>query len=273
MVKFSLLSLFVATVVTVASAAPYFGQHHFSQKLGALSDSLVVRQCIPETNIQEYHPFQLLSIDLRTYLSKHINSNLLVGGFLGGNKYFQQLEFCIVSTDEECSIAIPSDCIYQGVEYRFRVYGPVQGYLQIEDEQLRIVPDFEDASSLSLFRGKDGGLRIDHQSPDGSRSVLQTGAAGRAVILNKYEQYNGRQYFEIMELTNFNKKAECHSSKSSRSALLKAHTPEAMWPMTSASSKTQVYYIRVNAPVKDYLRDKGDVLKIVDGPDQDSKLT
>lgn len=62
-------------------------------------------------------------------------------------------------------------------------------------------------------------------------------------------------------------------SKSSRSALLKAHTPEAMWPMTSASSKTQVYYIRVNAPVKGYLRVKGDVLKIVDGPDQDSKLT
>ncbi|KAG0335050.1 hypothetical protein BG000_007832 [Podila horticola] len=169
----------------------------------------IPNQCIPKTDIKEYHPFQLLSYDLKTYLSKHINSELLVGGIPDRNKYFQQLEFCIVSTDMECTTEIPTGCIRQNVEYRFRVHGPAKGYLQIEDEQLRIVPDFEDASGLNLYKEKDEGLRIAHINSDGSRSVLETTAPGRAVILNEPEKYNGRQWFEIKDPLSIDKNVHC----------------------------------------------------------------
>ncbi|KAF9319121.1 hypothetical protein BG003_009820 [Podila horticola] len=169
----------------------------------------IPNQCIPKTDIKEYHPFQLLSYDLKTYLSKHITSELLVGGIPDREKYFQQLEFCIVSTDMECTTEIPTGCIRQNVEYRFRVHGPAKGYLQIEDEQLRIVPDFEDASGLNLYKEKDEGLRIAHINSDGSRSVLETSAPGRAVILNEPEKDNGRQWFEIKDPLSIDKNVHC----------------------------------------------------------------
>ena len=156
-------------------------------------------QCVPEVDIREYHPFQLKSSNLDSFLSKHIKSNLLVGGFKNGDKNFEQLEFCIVSSDYECSTKIPSSCIYQNVEYRFRVNGPVQGYLSIEDEQLRIVPDFEDASGLNLYKEEGWGLRIAHLNKDGSRSVFETTSPGRAVILTEFETDNSRQWFQIIE--------------------------------------------------------------------------
>ncbi|KAF9380513.1 hypothetical protein CPB97_008289 [Podila verticillata] len=156
-------------------------------------------QCVPEVDIREYHPFQLKSWNLDSFLSKHLKSNLLVGGFKYGNKNFEQLEFCIVSSDYGCSTTIESQCIYQNVEYRFRVNGPVQGYLRIEDEQLRIVPDFESASSLNLYKEAGWGLRIAHLNTDGSRSVFETTSPGRAVLLTEFEKDNSRQWFQIIE--------------------------------------------------------------------------
>ncbi|KAG0356447.1 hypothetical protein BG005_004618 [Podila minutissima] len=173
MVKLSLTILSAATLFVAASAAPYCGQ-------------------------QEHHPFQLWNYDLKTFLSKHINSDLLVGGFPGGNKYFQQLQFCIVSTDAECTTDIPTDCIHEDVEYRFRVNSPVVGYLQIDDEQLQIVPDFEKGSSLTLYVDKDHGLRIVHPNPDGSRSVFETTTFGRAVVLAESEFDNDKQWFDLI---------------------------------------------------------------------------
>ncbi|KAG0010062.1 hypothetical protein BGZ82_003713 [Podila clonocystis] len=183
MVKLSLAFLSVATAFAVASAAPY---------------SLDPNECIPETNIKEYHPFLLKSYGLDILLSKHINSNLLVSGFPSRSKYFQELEFCIVSTDDECTTDIAANCIYEGVEYRFRVNNPIQGYLSIEDEQVRIVPDFKDASGLNLYRGADGGMHVAHRNPDGSRSVFETGTPGRAVVVTELELHNYKQWFQII---------------------------------------------------------------------------
>ena len=114
--------------------------------------ALTDNQCAPETSICDYCPFQLKRSNLNSVLSKHIKSDLLVSGFPNGNKTFEQLEFCIVSSDYGCSTTIQSTCVYQNVEYRFRVNGPVQGYLRIENEQVRIVPDFDDVSSLNMYK-------------------------------------------------------------------------------------------------------------------------
>ncbi|KAI9233337.1 MAG: hypothetical protein BYD32DRAFT_490529 [Podila humilis] len=205
MVKLSLSFLSITTAfAAVASAAPFCAEVQLfdlvpANKMNKELESFGDNQCVPEVNIREYHPFQLKSSNLDSLLSKHIKSNLLVGGFKDGNKNFEQLEFCIVSSDHGCSTTIQSACIYENVEYRFRVNGPVQGYLHIEDEQLRIVSDFKDASNLNLYKEAGWGLRVAHLNTDGSRSVLETTSAGRAVILTEFEKDNSRQWFQIIK--------------------------------------------------------------------------
>ncbi|KAG0080813.1 hypothetical protein BGZ93_001424 [Podila epicladia] len=208
MVRLSLTFLSVATLFVVVSAAPYCDQQRFAPKFEPLletdlseyelQETLSSNQCIPGISVRERQPFQLLSYDLRTFLSKHIKSNLLVSDLRLENKYFQKLEFCIVSTEAECTTDIPTSCVHEDVEYRFRVFEPTKGYLKVDDEQLRIIPDFEEASRLSLNVDEDYGVRIVHLNPDGSQSALETTTPGRAIVLAEPDLYNSKQLFELI---------------------------------------------------------------------------
>ncbi|KAG0204384.1 hypothetical protein BGX28_003636 [Mortierella sp. GBA30] len=162
-------------------------------------------QCVPETSIKEYHPFELKSSKLNSIISKKIQSNLIVGG-VNGNKNYEQLEMCIVSSGYGCDKTIKSHCIYQNVEYRFRVNKPVKGYIKIVGDEMDIVQDFYDASPLNLYKEAGWGLRIAHTKSDGSRSVWATNGGGSPVTLEPVRSNDARQWFQIMESNSFDEK-------------------------------------------------------------------
>ncbi|KAF9961659.1 hypothetical protein BGZ70_008232, partial [Mortierella alpina] len=178
----------------------------FVETYSAEEDSCLVpstpNQCVPETSIKEYRPFTLLSSKLDTFVSRPFNFPFLVGG-VTGSKAFQQLEFCIVSTEHECSKTIDSNCIFENVEYRFRVNGPVEGYLKIDGDLLRVVSSFEEASGLNLYKKAGWGLRVAHVRGD-FMTVLATNGAGAVLNMEKFKENDARQWFQIVE----GKKAE-----------------------------------------------------------------
>jgi len=133
-------------------------------------------KCVPETSIKEYHPFTLLSSKLGTFVSKPFKFPFLVGG-VAGSKAMETLKFCIVSSDRECSETIPANCIYENVEYRFRVNGPVKGYLKIDGDLLEVVSSFKEASGLNLYKKAGWGLRVAHVK-NGFMTVLATNGGG-----------------------------------------------------------------------------------------------
>ncbi|KAG0331391.1 hypothetical protein BG000_010964 [Podila horticola] len=204
MVRLSFSFLSVAALA-VASAAPFFDQYRFES--GDRGN-----KCIPETNIKEYQLFELESYALKSLVSRQLTDNLLVGG-VQGNKNLQQLQFCIVSTDGECSPPFPTDCIRQNVEYRFRVHGPMQGYLHIDGSFVRIVKDFHQATGLNLYKETGWGLRISHQNYGGSRSVFATTQPGAPIRLEHPQMNNQNQWFELLEVYSLNEVESFESNK------------------------------------------------------------
>lgn len=154
--------------------------------------------CVPETTIREYHPFLLKSSNLETLVSKQLAGNYLVGG-IPGNKNFQELELCIVSSDYGCNAKIKSNCIYRDIEYRFRVNSPVQGYLRIVNNQVEIVEDFKDASGLTLYREPGWGLRVAHWTRYGERMVFAARYKGGPILMEETVANAERQWFELLE--------------------------------------------------------------------------
>jgi hypothetical protein len=154
-------------------------------------------ECVPETTIREYHPFQLKSSKLGTMVSKMIEDSLLVGG-VQGDKNFQQLTMCIVSSDMECMPGMPSNCIYQNVEYRFRVQGPMEGYLRVDGPIIEIVQDWYGASPLTLYKEEGWGLRISQGFGD-FRRVFATNGGGKPISMEPFRANDARQWFQIME--------------------------------------------------------------------------
>lgn len=80
-------------------------------------DEALPKRYLLEMDIREYHPFQLMSVGLDSLVSTPLDRIVVVDG-VNGNKFFLQLDFCIVSSDEECSPSAVSDCIYQSMDYR-----------------------------------------------------------------------------------------------------------------------------------------------------------
>ncbi|KAG0093044.1 hypothetical protein BGZ93_006147 [Podila epicladia] len=197
MVRLSLSLLFVATFA-VASAAPHFGQERLTESFDT-SYNPVDNRCVPQTSIREYHPFLLKSSKLETYVSKMRVDNIIVGGMLG-NKNFQELELCIVSSEYGCNSEIRSNCIYQHVDYRFRVNSPLQGYLRVVGNEVDIVKDFKDASNMSLYKEAGWGLRIAHLKKDGSRIVFSATEEGEPIELEEVVSNAERQWFQLIEL-------------------------------------------------------------------------
>ncbi|KAF9950616.1 hypothetical protein BGZ65_006503, partial [Modicella reniformis] len=178
----------MATVVaSVVTAAP------FSRRPSRMGPN----ECIPETNIKEYHPFELKSSKLNSMVSRMMDDNLLVGG-INGNKNLEQLQFCIVSADMPCNAQMPSNCIYENVEYRFRVEGPITGYLSVTGNEVMIIPEFNYASGLNLYKEEGWGLRIAYLNY-GTRLVFATNGGGNPLTLEEFRSNDARQWFQIME--------------------------------------------------------------------------
>lgn len=167
-------------------------------------------KCLSDTQIKEYHPFQLFSYDLDNYVSKKINSNLLVGG-VNGDKTFQQLQLCVVSLDsEECTTAVPSACIYQDVSYLIRVLKPSKGYLRTNGDLVNIVKYGSEASYFRLSRGDDWGLRIAPVRGHGSQgSVLATTKAGKPISVKQHKLEDISQAFDLVKPRKETLDVEC----------------------------------------------------------------
>ncbi|KAI9239348.1 MAG: hypothetical protein BYD32DRAFT_411580 [Podila humilis] len=203
MIRFSVLFLAVATAFAVASAVPFLDQQRVIENFG-LRDNLEASECI--TVIKEYHPFQLWSTHLSSFVSRELDDNVLVGG-IDGDKNLRQLEFCVVTDDRECSTDIPSSCISENIPYRFRVNGPVQGYLQIEGPFLRIIEDFDAASGLELQKSDGNGLHVVHMS-SGVSKALTVFQPGRPLVLDHPKTSNTRQVFELLQPNTTGRKVE-----------------------------------------------------------------
>ncbi|KAF9573821.1 hypothetical protein EC968_007892 [Mortierella alpina] len=189
--SFAALAAIVASVASAPSQSPMMSHLSLDGP----------NKCIPETSLKEYHPFALLSSKLQTLVSKGYKSPLLVGG-VSGSKAYQQLDFCIVSTTQECSKSIPSNCIYENVEYRFRVNGPEEGYLRIKGNYLDIVSTFEEASGLNLYKEPGWGLRVSHVNNFGHRTILATNGGGHPLTMEEFKANDARQWFQIVEANN-----------------------------------------------------------------------
>ncbi|KAG0033855.1 hypothetical protein BGZ82_005967 [Podila clonocystis] len=157
-------------------------------------------KCLPDTLIKEYNPFQLFSYDLDNYVSRKVDTNLLVGG-RNGDKSFQQLQFCVVSSDRACTtMAFPPACIYQNAQYRVRVQGPAQGYLRVSGGQVDIVEHYSHASVLTMFKGDDWGLRIGYVNGLGEQYVLATKTEGEPIVLEPPKEERVQQFFDLVKL-------------------------------------------------------------------------
>ncbi|KAG0343834.1 hypothetical protein BG004_004969, partial [Podila humilis] len=201
-------------------AVPILRDMHHENSLGD-------NQCIPEVDVREYESFQLRSTALKTLVSKLPDMFEIVGG-VDGDKNFQQLEFCIVSTDGPCNPPYPTNCIYQNVEYRIKVNGPVQGYLRVAFGSVIVVPNFEDASGLNLYKEEGWGLRIAHLLPGGQRLVFETTEKGYPIRLNNPVKDRANQWFslertqDVMSVSNDNQCVPEVNVKEYRPFLLKS---------------------------------------------------
>ncbi|KAG0030227.1 hypothetical protein BGZ81_002935 [Podila clonocystis] len=189
MVKISLSLLFVATAIAVTSAAPYSGQVPFG--------SLEPGKCLPNIEAKEYQPFLLFSTGLDSIVSKRPDSRSIVGGIYG-DKSLQQLQFCLVTTDDECTTAVDTDCIHESLDYQFRVYGPIKGYLSVVGPFLLIVEDFEDASGFKLEAAADKAVRVVYQSSEGDLYDVSASKPGRPIVLENPDLDEASHQFEFV---------------------------------------------------------------------------
>ncbi|KAI9234772.1 MAG: hypothetical protein BYD32DRAFT_422750 [Podila humilis] len=204
MVKITLSLLSVAAIVaTVVSASPYRHEGFYSHSRSNVYQG--DNGCVPGVTLKEYRPFNLKSYNLKSLISKEIDDDIIVGG-VNGNKDFQQLELCIVSSDYDCSTTIISNCIYQNVEYKFRVNAPVQGYLQVVGNEVTIVDSFQEASGLNLYKGEPNwALRVAHFDNNNVAQVFSAAKAGDPIVLEEVVSNKYSQWMEIEEITDFKK--------------------------------------------------------------------
>ena len=136
-------------------------------------------------------------------MSKESDDETVVAG-IPGNKMFQELEFCVVSTDAECNPAYPTACIYENVEYRFRVNGPVKGYLRVDGTDVTIVPDFSDASGLNLqMITSTAALRIGYMDDYGSTQVFSSPTAGYPIVVEEAVANKQSQWIELQKTSSY----------------------------------------------------------------------
>lgn len=158
-------------------------------------------KCIPGVSVKEYHPFRLDSAPYKAKLSKKVNSNALTFAY-SSEKDFQPLEFCVVSSPHECQAGMPSHCIYENVEYRFRVHAPVKGYLKVENNKVVIVDSFDQASPLNFYKmNPNAALRILYLSK--GEPLVFRADSNRQITLQTPTANMQAQWFEITKSSKF----------------------------------------------------------------------
>ncbi|KAG0030229.1 hypothetical protein BGZ81_002937 [Podila clonocystis] len=191
-ITFSLLSI-AAVVASVVSASSCAQDTFDSDYRGGNRGN----KCLPSGSVKEYQTFQLKSYNLRSIVSKEPHDNILVAG-IRGNKMLQELEMCIVSTDGECNPPYPTNCIYENVEYRFRVNGPTEGYLRISDNFVEIVDDFSQASPLNLqMMNEYAALRVGYKDHHNEMQVFSAPRAGQPIVVEKAVANKVSQWMEL----------------------------------------------------------------------------
>ncbi|KAG0041758.1 hypothetical protein BGZ83_001354 [Gryganskiella cystojenkinii] len=198
MVKIALSLLSIAAVVAAVSASSCVQEtfENFDYNLGD-------NKCIYDSAIKEYQTFQVKSVNLNSIVSKERDDDIVVGGITGGDKMFQELELCVVSSEAECNPAYQTHCIYENVEYRFRVNSPIKGYLRVVDNEVLIVPDFLQASGLNLQKISAGAaLRIGHKDRDGRTMVFSATRAGRPIVVEEAIPNKVSQWLELKKTSS-----------------------------------------------------------------------
>lgn len=85
------------------------------------------------------------------FVSRKLGVNCFVGS-VRGDKSFLPLELCVVSENKECGPYHQApNCIFENLDYRFRLNGCGKRYLRNDDGYFRIVAGFNDVSPLSLL--------------------------------------------------------------------------------------------------------------------------
>ncbi|KAF9333855.1 hypothetical protein BG006_003059 [Podila minutissima] len=182
-ITFSLLSI-AAVVASVVSASSCV-QDTFEGFDSDYRGGNLGNKCLPSGNVKEYETFQLKSWNLNSMVSKELDDNILVGG-VSGNKNFQELELCVVSTEGECNPPYDTHCIYENVEYRFKVQGPQKGYLRVANNVVEIVPHFHDATGLNLQLISSGAaVRVGYKDHFGHVQVFSAPRAGQPIVVEE----------------------------------------------------------------------------------------
>ncbi|KAI9235211.1 MAG: hypothetical protein BYD32DRAFT_438510 [Podila humilis] len=194
-ITFSLLSIaaVIASVVSASSCA----QDTFE---GFDSDYRGDNKCL--SSVKEYQTFEISSWNLNSIVSKGRDDDIVVAG-IPGNKMFQELELCVVSTDAECNPPYDTNCIYENVEYRFRVNGPVKGYLRVVGNEVMIVPHFSQASGLNLQHiSSSAALRIGYKDRTGMTLVFSSVRAGQPIVIEEAVPNKVSQWIELKKTSS-----------------------------------------------------------------------
>ncbi|KAG0269509.1 hypothetical protein DFQ27_003196 [Actinomortierella ambigua] len=187
-------SILGALAVATLAVAFEFDENPFSADLN---------KCIPEISIKEYESFNLMSNNLKTYLSTPAKKTIhMVVGGQSSQVDSTSLEMCVTSTDTKCNPPYKTNCIYDNVDYVFRVEKPVRGYLKVvgttaSKRVVVITEHFRDATPLNFYKEAGWGLRIAERLPNGDRMVFETTSKGQPVTLNKPVKDLNKQWFEI----------------------------------------------------------------------------
>ncbi|KAG0287193.1 hypothetical protein BGZ96_008872 [Linnemannia gamsii] len=177
----------------VASVAAYPYQERLTSGFHELT---MQNECIPGVSVKEYHPFRLVSTPFQAGVSKLNNSNRVIAAYSSQGDA-TVLDLCVVSSELGCMAGMPSNCIYDNVEYRFRVESPVKGYLKVEGDGVIVVDSFHEGSGLNFFKlSPDAGLMIAHMV-DGEPLVFQTHSS-RQITLNPPVKGTAAQLFTIV---------------------------------------------------------------------------
>ncbi|KAG0330278.1 hypothetical protein BG004_002135 [Podila humilis] len=158
-----------------------------------------LKECVPGIIVKEYEIFQLFSFATLTYVSKQRDSNTVYTGIYQDANY-QQLDFCVVSTDGNCNPGVPTNCIYPDVEYRIKVDSPVKGYLAVlEDSSVHIVPDYKLASGFNLFQQHDSftGIAYHGATSDNNGFAIAAMGKGKPVVMILIKGLEPRQWFVL----------------------------------------------------------------------------
>ncbi|KAF9305921.1 hypothetical protein BG003_001181, partial [Podila horticola] len=153
-----------------------------------------IRKCLPDIYVKESELFLIKHQQFESFVSLINGNNVLCTG-VTGNQDLQLLEFSVTKYNED---EVSGDCIYEDVEYRFRVHGPtINGFLRVEDGFLVVVPEFKNAGALHFHKPSGQGVRISQVTTRGIRAVVAK-APSVPLVIDHPEFKTADQMFDLI---------------------------------------------------------------------------